>query len=221
MRIVSIEKARRGGKFKICFDEGEEMILSREVIVDYGLRKDDEISNEVLLKIQGSQLYHDTYLAAMRLLNYRMRTRHELVNRLRQKKFTPDVIDQVVNRLGSLGLIDDSRFAEAFIATKISSKPIGKRELERMLREKGVPKETTLKALSGFTDETQQIELALRAVDIKLRSLRKFTPEKKKEKLIAFLARRGFDWDVIKKVIRKTFPEGIRLEDGEVYAGDL
>lgn len=197
------------------------MILSREVIVDYGLRKDDEISNEVLLKIQGSQLYHDTYLAAMRLLNYRMRTRHELVNRLRQKKFTPDVIDQVVNRLGSLGLIDDSRFAEAFIATKISSKPIGKRELERMLREKGVPKETTLKALSGFTDETQQIELALRAVDIKLRSLRKFTPEKKKEKLIAFLARRGFDWDVIKKVIRKTFPEGIRLEDGEVYAGDL
>ncbi len=212
MQIVSIEKTRSGSKFKIRCDEGGELVLSKEVIVDYGLRRGDDISDAAFLKIRDSQLYHDTYVAATRLLNYRMRTRHELVRRLRQKKLEPEIIDRVVDKLSSLGLIDDSRFAEAFIAEKISSKPVGRRELERKLHEKGVSRETAQNALSTIGDEKIQVELALKAAASKLRSLRRFDTEKRKDKLTAFLAGRGFDWDTIKKVIRETFPEGIALK---------
>jgi regulatory protein len=216
MRVVSIEKLSRGNKFKVCLDGGEEVILSREVLVDYGLRRNDDVSSEILLEIRDSQLYHDAYSAAIRLLNYRMRTRREINERLRQKKFAPHIIDRVLSKLDSLGLVDDSRFAEAFVAEKIQSKPIGKRELERRLHEKGVSKETAAQAVSRLSDEVGQLELALKAAEKKLRSLRGFDSRKKIEKLAAFLARRGFDWDTIRKVVGRTIPEGVHSGKGGI-----
>jgi regulatory protein len=221
MRIISIEKAHRGGKFKISLEQGEEMLLSKEVIVDFGLRRNDEISQETFLKIQSSQSYHDTYVAAMRLLNYRMRTRHELAQRLRQKQFPSGIIVQVLEKLNRLGLIDDSRFAEAFIASKTSSRPIGKKLLEHRLQEKGVSKETALEAVAPLSDEATQLELALKAAKAKVRSIRKFDAIKRREKLIAFLARRGFDWAIIKKVVLRIIPEDDDSENGEFDAGDF
>jgi SOS response regulatory protein OraA/RecX len=72
------------------------------------------------------------------------------------------------------------------------------------------------------------VELASKAAASKLRSLKKFDTEKRKTKLTAFLAGRGFDWDTIKKVIRETFPEGTTLkgsfghsEEGDSDADNL
>ncbi len=214
MRIVSIEKAHRGGKFKVCFEEEGELLLSKEVIVDFGLRRNDEISSERMQQIQDAQSYQDTYIAAMRLLNYRMRTTAELRQRLHMKEFPPGAINRVLDKLTNLGLVDDVRFAEAFIASKVASKPIGKRELERKLREKGVSKETASQALSDVSNDETQIEFALQAAEIKIRSLKRYELKKRREKLVAFLARRGFDWDVIRKVVRKMF-------DGDYDAVDI
>ncbi|MCL4511580.1 MAG: recombination regulator RecX [Bacteroidetes bacterium] len=214
MRIVSIEKAHRGGKFKVCFEEEGELLLSKEVIVDFGLRRNDEISSERMQQIQDAQSYQDTYIAAMRLLNYQMRTTAELRQRLHMKEFPPGAINRVLDKLTNLGLVDDVRFAEAFIASKVASKPIGKRELERKLREKGVSKETASQALSDVSNDETQIEFALQAAEIKIRSLKRYELKKRREKLVAFLARRGFDWDVIRKVVRKMF-------DGDYDAVDI
>jgi len=221
MRIISIEKAHRGGKLKISLDDGQEFLLSKEVMVDYGLRRNDEISSETLLKIKNSQSYHDTYVAAVRLLNYRMRTKQELVQRLRQKQFSSGVIDQVLDKLDGLGLINDSQFAEAFIASKTSSKPIGRKLLVRKLQGKGISRQTASEMVATLSDDATQLELALKAVKTKQRSLQEFDAAKRKEKLTAFLARRGFDWEIIKKVVHKIIPEGENSENGEFDAGDF
>ncbi len=214
MRIESIEKARKGAKFTVSMDDGTALLLSREVILDFGLRKNDVLSSETVNSITEAQSYRDAYYAAGRLLDYRMRTRSELDKRLRQKGYPENVVEKVVGKMSELGLIDDSRFADAFIASRIAAKPIGKRELERGLREKGISKEAAANALVQVSDEDTQLELAIKAAETKMRSLRRFEPRKRQEKLVAFLTRRGFDWDVIKKTIRKTFK-------GDVDALDL
>jgi regulatory protein len=214
MRILSIERARRGGKFTISFDDGTELSLSKEVIIDFGLRRNDQLADETLERIKDAQVFRDVYTAAGRLLNYRLRTRAELSQRLRQKGYSPEMVEKVIGKLSDIGLLDDSRFAEAFIATKIASKPVGRRELERGLREKGVGKEVAEKAMADVRDEEVQTSLALAAAGPKLKSLRRFDPAKRREKLIAFLVRRGFDWDIIRTVTRKYFK-------GDVDAGDF
>ncbi|MGO9480601.1 MAG: regulatory protein RecX, partial [Candidatus Kryptoniota bacterium] len=174
MRIVSIEKARRGGKLKALLDDGNELLLSKEVIIDHGLRRNDEISDENLHKIQDSQLYHDTYFAAMRLINYRMRTKSELIQRLGEKKFPGEMIERVVEKLNGIGLIDDQKFAELFIAGKVAQRPVGKRELERKLREKGISKDMASRALSVISGDDFQNGLASQAAEVKGRSLKRF-----------------------------------------------
>ncbi len=213
MRIQSIQKARKGGRFVISFEEGNELVLSKEVLIDFGLRRNDEIAEEMFSKIQDAQLFRDAYFAAGRLLNYRMRTRTELDQRLRQKGYPHEIVERVIGKLGQIGLVDDSRFAEAFVATKIASKPVGRRELERGLREKGVAREAAEGAISQVRDEETQLSLALAAAESKLRSLRRYDPAKRREKLAAFLARRGFDWDIIKKVTRRVFKGDIDAVD--------
>lgn len=211
MRIELIEKARRGSKFRVAFDGGVELLLSKEVIIDFGLRRNDEVSEKLYSEITDAQSYRDAYFAAGRLLDYRMRTCSELTQRLQKKGYPQVVVEKVIDKMSELGIIDDSRFADAFVATKISSRPVGKRELERRLREKGVPKEDAQNAVRQVSDEETQVRLASQAAETKLRSLARFDPKKRRDKLVSFLARRGFDWGVIKKVTRKVF-EG----DGDV-----
>ncbi len=213
MRIQSIQKARKGGRYAVSFDDGTKLVLSKEVLIDFGLRRNDEIAEEMFSKIQDAQSFRDAYFAAGRLLNYRMRTRTELDQRLRQKGYSQEIVERVIGKLGQIGLVDDSRFAEAFVATKIASKPVGRRELERGLREKGVAKEAAESAISQVRDDETQLSLALAAAESKLRSLERFEPAKRREKLTAFLARRGFDWDIIKLVNRRVFKGDIDAVD--------
>lgn len=215
MRIVSVEKDRRGGKFRVTFDDDHEIILSRDVIIDYSLRKNDEISAEVERKLLNSQSYHDTYFAAMRLLNYKMRTRSELISRLRQKNFGAEVIRTVVDKLCAISLIDDSRYADAFVASRVSARSLGPRELERRLREKGVSKETAHEAVSTVSDDRSQLELAVKAIQPRLRSMSRLDPEKRTIRLIGFLARRGFEWSIIKAAIKATVPGKTDLRKGD------
>lgn len=213
MRIDSIEKSRKGNKFKVLFDDGMELLLSKEVIIDFGLRRNDEISDKVCSELRDAQSYRDAYLAAARLLNYRLRTRSELNKRLMQKGFQQAIVEKVIRKMVEIGLLDDARFADAFVASKIASKPVGKRELARGLMEKGVAKETAAAAVSLVGDDETQLSLALDAASTRMRSLARFEPAKRKEKLVAFLARRGFGWDVIKKVIKAILKEDTDVVD--------
>lgn len=189
------------------FEDAIGVTLSKEVIVDYGLRRGDEISEELLARIRDSQLYHDAYTAAARLVNYRMRTAAELERRLLEKKFPPEIGARVLEKFISLGLVDDSRFADAFVVSKIASKPLGKRELERRLREKGIDKELARKTVSAVATEESQLDLASGAAKTKLSSLRDADVKKRREKLVAFLLRRGFEWEIVRKVARNSFKD--------------
>ncbi len=213
MRIILIEKAHRGAKYVVHFDEGADILLSKEVIIDFGLRKNDELDDARLRDIHETQSYHDAYAAALRLLNYRMRTKRELFQRLEKKTFAGPIIERVADKLQSLGLLDDSAFAEAYISDKGASKPIGKRELERRLREKGLSKETISGALAAVGTDEKQLELASAAAETKMRSLARFAGREKQEKLIAFLLRRGFEWGVVKKVVKSLTKEEVNEND--------
>jgi regulatory protein len=219
MKVASIEKIRRKGMYKVHFvpdpfhneSEAEDLFLSKEVIIDHGLRTGDEISYNDFLKIKSAQAYHDGYLAAMRLINYRMRTRAELTKRLQEKRYPQEVIAQVVGKLSDLGLVDDEKYADLFVSSKKAQKPMGKRELEKRLREKGIRKET-IEAVFLRADN-DQYELAMRAAESKIRSLKRFEAGKGREKLVSFLARRGFEWEVIKQVVKKFFDDNFDERD--------
>ena len=75
---------------------------------------------------------------ALRLLSFKPRSIAELKDRLRIKKYPPDLIDETIAVLTRQGLLDDQKFAKLYANSVTSSRPVGKKRLEMDLAKKGL-----------------------------------------------------------------------------------
>ena len=78
--------------------------------------------------------------AVFRLLKYRSRSRKELQDRLRHKKFSENTINQAIVYFDSLDLIDDQAFAVNWLNSRLS-RPLGLRRIFFELKRKGISKD--------------------------------------------------------------------------------
>jgi len=131
------------------------------------------------------------------LLKYRARTKKEIINRLKIKKFTLSVINKVIKSLTDYGYINDADFASVFIKEKIN-KGFSKRKIYFGLRKLGVSEEITKAGIAGI-DRKNYIE-GMRMIAGK--KLKQYSDsENKSYKLFCYLAQRGFTTDEIKEVL--------------------
>ena len=142
--------------------------------------------------------------SALRLLERTRRTRLELARKLRDQGFEPRVIEEVLERLTSVGLIDDAEYARAFLASRLGRKAAGWRRLEIELRRRGVSADDASAARARFEEEqgaTDEVALARRVVAQVEARYRSLEPRLRRQRLYALLVRRGFDGDVIERVL--------------------
>ena len=110
-------------------------------------------------------------------------------------RITPEIIELVVSRLESQNYINDRDFARYFIENRHQNKGISTKRLIQELKNKGISSEIIEQALidgdsgSLIRDEEEEIEKMIK------KQLRKTSD---RQKLIAYLARQGFSYDLIK-----------------------
>jgi regulatory protein len=124
------------------------------------------------------------------LLAVRPRSHRELHDRLLRAGFADAEVDDVLARLGSVGLIDDEAFARAVAEQAFGIKRSGTRAVQAALVAKGVAAETTAAVIQelGGDEEERALELA-RSRRSRLRGV---TPERAYPRLVGLLARRGY-----------------------------
>lgn len=140
---------------------------------------------------------------ALFLMSLRDHSKTELGRKLKQK-FPEDteIIENVLEELKRTAIIDDTRFAKIFTEYRLKSSPRGKNLIKQELLKKGIDQEIIADVFENinFNEEELAEELAIN----KARSFDKnIDPQKKKEKLMRFLASRGFNFDIILKTIKK------------------
>jgi regulatory protein len=108
----------------------------------------------------------------------------------------------VLAELSKLGLIDDEAFVDWWLEQRATFRPKGKKALMMELRLKGIDRDLIEDFLSEKVDEEN---LARKAALKKIASLKSLSSEAQREKLIGFLSRRGFNWNVIKKTLDEIF----------------
>lgn len=140
---------------------------------------------------------------AYRYLSFRPRSIIEVEKYLQKKAlkylFTPGEIAAALEILKDQGYLNDLEFIKSFVNSRNSLKPKSKRALEMELRKFGVAQ---LDIDTFFSENSiDEDELAQKAFKKKMKSL-SLIPEEKKRfiKAISFLQRRGFSYDVAKKV---------------------
>jgi regulatory protein len=139
---------------------------------------------------------------AMRLLAYRDRSVYELKSRLITDHFPEDIAEEITLWLIDAGLLDDKKFCKSYVDARTAVKPMGKARLTRELRNKGISVEVIEEAVRDI-DNDSEYDIAKTLIERKL--LKISDKDNLVKKLESFLSRRGFDWEVINKVIAENF----------------
>ena len=153
---------------------------------------------------------------AVRFLGARPRTRWELERRLRRSAAEPDVIAATLDRLAVMGYVDDTAFARWWAEQRDRHAPRGRRMIEAELRQHGVPREVLEElrgselaepALDGEALPGTEAERARAALDRHLRGRPLPSDYQARQRIGAFLMRRGFDPETVRSTIRTVAAE--------------
>lgn len=141
-----------------------------------------------------------------RFLSFRDRSEKEIRDFLQRKK--NENSDEIIEKLKEQGLIDDEKFAKEWAQSR--RRKYGLRRIKQELVQKGISRETVesimyqvLSLPAGEAGIKGEEEIASEALEKKAKSWQKFEAVDFKKKAIDFLMRKGFEYEVTKKVVDK------------------
>jgi regulatory protein len=143
------------------------------------------------------------YNYALNLLSARPYSTRALHRKLIQKHYPAADADDAIRRLVDNGLLDDAKFAEQYARSKMLSTGASKRRLQQDLYRKGIKGDVATEAIANVIeqDEIDPAAVIERVARKKLAQLGDLEPLVLRRRLFAFLARRGYDVDEIKRVV--------------------
>ncbi len=140
--------------------------------------------------------------AALRLLEFRARSRAELRQRLSCRGAAADVIETALDRLAVQGYVNDEAFARQWTESRLRTGH-GRRRIALELRIKGIAGGTIHETLETLIEAGDETEAALRLARQRLRLLRGMEPAVRRRRLYGLLQRRGYAADVIERVLTR------------------
>ena len=138
---------------------------------------------------------------ALGLLAVRARSRRELERRLLQAGFGSEEVEDVLGRLGRVGLVDDEAFARQLAEHAFRVKRSGRRAVSSALASKGVAAELIERVIEASAgDDDLRAEALARTKASRMGSVE---PAKAFPRLTALLVRRGYSPDVARQAARR------------------
>ncbi len=202
MKITGIERQKKNPRrYNIFIDDSFEIGVDRNVVADFGLRRGDAVTETVLSELRDADAKTTAYQKALRFLSYRTRSVQEIRNRLERDSIPPKIIEYTVVKLLNQQLLDDSRFAETFAESKMMHRPVGMNRLRRELLAKGISRTIVEKVLDTYSSPESEYLHALQIARKKLQTDRSVESRVRRRRLAGLLARRGYSWDVIGRVL--------------------
>ena len=198
--IVEFDKRRS----RIFIDGEFAFVLYKGELCNYGISKDREISDEVYREITEVLLPKRATKRAMELLVKKDYTEKKLRDKLSEGLYPNSCIDAAIEYVKSYKYLDDERYARDYIAYHLEIS--GRNRITRDLMNRGVSKDIIESILSEFGDEECR-DAELEQIH-KLLIKKHYDPDmeyKDKQKIIAFLLRRGYSMDVIRSAMNVDF----------------
>ena len=210
MPTITNISARGGGRRRerqVTIDGERMLTITEETFFRFGLVDGLAMDSERLREIELADGVARAMAEAHRLIDYRMRTRHELAVSLKSRGRPDDVIVEVLDRLEKVGLIDDGRFARQWIDERLRRRPVGLTLLRRELRQKGIDPEITEAALEESASGEEESDRAYEALRRQTHRYARLDRDAAHRRMVSFLGRRGFGQGVIYQTVQRVLDE--------------
>ncbi len=201
-RITALERQKKNRERVNVYIDGH-FAFGLPAIIAARLAQGQFLSDAEIeaLKEQGGS--ETAYNWALDYLSYRPRSRAEVITHLQKRQVPESQIEKIVDRLEEAGLLDDEAFARFWVENRERFRPRGLRALRYELRNKGVDDEVIDQALASVDVSVS----AYHAASKKAQQLCHVDEPTFKQKLVTYLARRGFEYTVAREAAERHWAE--------------
>lgn len=204
-RVTAMHERRAGSsRFVVAIEGRVAAVVSTELIADLGLKVGALIDPALAERLRAESSRLAVFDKAVDLLAVRARSTRDLQTRLRRAGAEDGAIAAAVERLQRLGFLDDEAYARNLARSRVMSGGVSKRRIGQELQRRGVSRDVADDAIADTLEEVELDEegAARMAAEKRMRALRSYDAQTQKQRLYAFLARRGYSPDVISRVVR-------------------
>ena len=189
---------------KICLDEIQQVVVPTKLVNNLGLRIGLEIEAEVIEKLIVAEETMRAKKFALEMLQEEVYSKSQMSRHLEKEGFSDVTIESIVTELIQSGHIRDRQFAEKWVKRRLKSNPRARKLLKMELIEKGVDRKTVEQVLNEVNENDEE-RLALQIARKQAKKYKHLSNEVAHRRLHGYLARRGYDTDLIMKIIHRVF----------------
>lgn len=200
--LTSVKRVH--GQAILTLSNGETLKMPRALLKERPYRAGVPFDRAGFDAFMQARSYPFAMEKAVALLATRARTEQEIATALRQNAYPEEAIARVMARLLEAGYLSDSAFAEQWASSR-AAKGLGTRRIRMELRQKGIESDEIDHALSHM-DDTLLREGAWKAAQKAARGKDLSLPAER-QKVLAALARRGFDYSLAKACLQRLLEE--------------
>jgi regulatory protein len=192
---------RRRDRVNVFLDDA--YAFSLQDIVAARLRRGQTLEESEIAALRQQDEVELAYEGALHYLSFRPRSEKEVRAQLSKKEVPEEAIAEVLGRLRRAGLVKDEEFARFWVGSREAARPRGTWALRAELQRKGVANEVIATALENVDEETNALNAARRTAQ----RLGQLDEPTFRRRLLGFLQRRGFGYEVSQKAVRQLWQE--------------
>lgn len=206
MKVMEIKKLKSENLYLVVFENERNIKIGLEMLIKYNIIEGKYLTQEDIDTILQEYEIKSAYNYALHLLERKMYPENQIRNKLFKKGFNEMVVEKTISKLKEYGFVNDEEYIKKYIEYSITKK-FGSRRIITNLKQKGLYiKEKDIDINSETLYENAKL-LALKKLNIMAKDKKNV-----KQKLYNYLVYRGYDNEVIFKVLKEILNE---------YDGDL
>lgn len=203
MTISQIKRIGNSNRFHVYADDTWAGVFLDETIVKHQIAKGREFDEKEFAKIKAENDSKVAFDMAVGYVEKYVVSEKGLKDYLKKKGFSPDVVKGTLDKLKEYALVDDEKFAKNYADSLLAR--LGKRVVAQKLRQKGVSQDIVQQVLADVDDE-EEFEKAVILVRKFVKNRQK--DPKIKQKCLAHLIYKGYDYSVAQKASQMAWGEG-------------
>lgn len=203
MSTITLMQQQKHNASRVSIFLDGEFAFSVTLDVALQLSKGQELTQPEIDALRNQDQVDRAYAAAIHYLGPRPRSQAEVERHLREKKHEAEAIVAAIAQLIEQQYLDDTEFARFWTENRVRFRPKSAAALRYELAQKGVDREVAQEAVAGIDEDAA----AWDAVAPKLERWRDLEDPEFERKISAFLARRGFNYDIVRRTVRRARAE--------------
>ncbi|GGG31492.1 regulatory protein RecX [Pontibacter amylolyticus] len=133
---------------------------------------------------------------------YQERTQQEVRTKLYTYGLEPDDVEEIIVRLGQEKMLDEERYAQAYVRGKYGLKKWGRRKIVQGLKAKGISDYCIKQGLKEIDYDVYEQNL-LQLLEKKNATEKEKNPFARRQKLTYYLVSKGYESDLVQDALKK------------------